>query len=387
MMMNNKGFSFTEVVMSGAILGAVVLGFMATTQQQNRTMVGAKGQSDIAKAVSTINGIMKGSHSCEINIPPNTKRVDQDGVVDSEEQLERLVDFAGDELFRVGKSFYSGVYEIEDMYIGSRTENQTGVNFHIVFNKIGNASGVEKINHKIVFFPTTEMVSGHEEIIDCHMNATIKAESVLQKFCNDADPEFPVDRPEGLCDYKPLVKAASELMCNNASIPWLQWDGNQCRVFDSGAECGVDQYLQGYSATGELECLDAVVASGPGDPRAAECGEDGKPFGKTVARFTDYCSVGTYAGGSFTGAQFDWTCAGLNGGPSVSCRAILSGPPGPTPGRCNPATNGQTVATPIPSCVSGVVRGVTHPNPNAVAWVCDGIGPGASNAICVEFSP
>ena len=98
MSLNNKGFSLVEIIASLGVMGVIVLAVMKLSEIQGQSKVGMQGATDLMKAMASIDGVIKEPLSCAKNFAGK--------MIDSEVTIDTLVTSSGDELFKVGDTFF-----------------------------------------------------------------------------------------------------------------------------------------------------------------------------------------------------------------------------------------------------------------------------------------
>jgi beta-glucanase (GH16 family) len=128
---------------------------------------------------------------------------------------------------------------------------------------------------------------------------------------------------------------------------------------------------------GEVEGVDGgdTIHGDAGTTRVdGACGAaNGAPA--AVAPTTELCGAGTASAVSGSG-PWTWSCAGMNGGTTASCAALLSSS-GPIDGTCGTANGVPTAAAPTSGlCSAGTASSVSGTGP--FTWTCAGANGGAS---------
>ncbi|MBD64315.1 MAG: hypothetical protein CME62_03860 [Halobacteriovoraceae bacterium] len=232
---NNLGFSLIEITVSIGALGIISLGVMNLSKMQSQSTMGVQGTSDMAKTIAMIDSVVKNPALCTKNFKDQKL---------SSTSIDQLFGDDGEVIISENNTFGSGVYKIGTMEIGDQDPmtGKTAFTFSIIKNK--NASGVNEISKSVYFYPTVDPAT--QEITDCYYGIKKKAESMLQRLCDNVYEGM--DEP---CDYSKLLAQIKQEFCT--SKPWLTWDGVRCGLLDAGKSCGV-KYAEGYLADGNLDC-------------------------------------------------------------------------------------------------------------------------------------
>ena len=217
-------------------MGVIVLAVMKLSEIQGQSKVGMQGATDLMKAMASIDGVIKEPLSCAKNFAGK--------MIDSEVTIDTLVTSSGDELFKVGDTFFSGAYKISEIKLGYLDSLTGRVSVIIKFQLTKDAQAIDNLTKTVFIYPTLD----GKRVVDCLKNANDRAEGMLKQICYNMDPSG-----EGKCDYQDLLIEAKREFCN--SKPWLSFNegSGTCGFLDQGKNCG-SLVAYGYTADGQLKC-------------------------------------------------------------------------------------------------------------------------------------
>lgn len=236
--LNDRGFSLVEVMVSVGLIAVVGGGLIALNSQHKKAEQGIQNVSTLGKALSQLRDTVTDPQICNLNFKGKS-------VINS--HIDEIKNIAGGVIVKKRAKIENNSYELADITLSAHDEDSMRTRVTFTFNKLTDSTRSQVVSRSFNIFTK---VSNAGVISECVDPLALTAESAKKKLCLDFDPAG-----EGNCDntFRNLIFDVKSIYCKNH--PYLLFDEltGKCRPLDADKSCGAD-FFKGYDANGQKIC-------------------------------------------------------------------------------------------------------------------------------------
>lgn len=238
MRIGSRGFGMLEALVSGALvigLGAVVVGL---SDNQKKALLGFEDKSELSRSIGRIGEQISDPNTCRVNFLNKN--------IETPLRMTELTDRNSAVIVKEGERFEKGNYVAKEIFIKDYDTLKNRVQLRVLFERTGEGAASKSINKYFNFYAKVAA----NKITECLDPIEQTAFGSMMKSCYDADPAL-----NGVCEenFKNLLGEVKRIYCTGHPILEYDSGSEKCKVLDGGKVCP-GGYIQGFSATGALEC-------------------------------------------------------------------------------------------------------------------------------------
>ena len=236
-MIDQKGMSLVEVVMTLGIVTALGVGALTIIHNQDKAAKGTRSISDLKEKINNTRKLFDSPSICELNF--------KNKETDINLSISEIKNDSNEVIFKTGEKFNDG-YELASINIGKHDPRRLRTSIVFSFQKKSESVRGQHIKRSIQIF--TKVSGG--KISECLDPFQLNKRGLLLKMCQDADP-----LKENDCE-KTIQNLIAEAKINYCqSHDFLGWDSvNKKCIAEKSRSCP-SGFVQAFTTDGDFVCL------------------------------------------------------------------------------------------------------------------------------------